>query len=139
MSKPPVASPHPEGRVFGADWSIANVATLLRSNAGRGLWREAGAAGGYTAQMNRNYLRTVSVRHLPTNVSLIFMRLQDANCWYTSLCFTGVNDEYLPWNEDIAGQWLYALFGPDRPRVVGASATVHHESENQSVHQFTLA
>jgi hypothetical protein len=78
-------------------------------------------------------------RYLPTSISLIFMRLQDANCWYASLCFAGANDEYLPWNEDIAGQWLCALFGPDRPRIVGASPPEHHESKNQNVRQGTLA
>ena len=75
MSKTPVAAPHTEGRVFGTDWSIANVAKLLRSNAARGVWRSAGTAGGYTAKINQNYVRTVSARHLPTSVTLIFMQL----------------------------------------------------------------
>src|SRR5258708_2326482 len=42
----PIAAPHTEGRIFGTDWSIANVAKLLRSNAGRGMWRQTGATGG---------------------------------------------------------------------------------------------
>jgi hypothetical protein len=139
MSNLPVAGPHPEGRVFGTDWSIGNVATLLRSNAGRGMWQGAKTAGGYAAKINQNYLRTVSVRHLPTNVSLIFMRLQGGNCWYASLCFAGANDDYLPWNEEIAEQWLCALFGQDRARAVGNPSPAGDESKYQGARQFMLA
>jgi hypothetical protein len=138
MSRTPVASPHTEGRIFGTDWSIANVATLLRSNAARGMWCSAGTAGGYQAKINQNYLRTVSARHLPTSVTLIFMQLEDENCWYASLCFAGA-DDYLPWNGDTAEQWLWELFGQGRPRVLGDSVTMCRESGNQSVRQFTLA
>ena len=138
MLKTPVAAPHTEGRIFGTDWSIANVATLLRSNAARGVWRSTGTAGGYTAKINQNYVRTVSARHLPTSVTLIFMRLEDENCWYASLCFAGAND-YLPWNGDTAEEWLWELFGEDRPRVLGDSAVMCGGSENQSVRQFSLA
>jgi hypothetical protein len=137
MSRTPIAAPQTEGRVFGADWSIANVATLLRSNAARGVWRRSDTAGGYTAKLNQNYLRTVSARHLPTGVTLIFMRLEEENCWYASLCFAGA-DDYLPWNADTAEQWLGALFGQDGPRVLGDPATVCEESGNQSVRQFRL-
>jgi len=138
MSKLPVAAPHSEGRVFGTDWSIGNIATLLRSNAGRGMWLGPGTAGGYTAKVNQNYLRTVSVRHLPTNVSLIFMRLQAGNCWYASLCFAGANDDYLPWNQDIAEQWLNALFGQDRVRTLEDPAPAGEESKDQGARQFRL-
>jgi hypothetical protein len=100
--------------------------------------RSAGTAGGYKAKINQNYVRTVSARHLPTSVTLIFMQLEDENCWYASLCFAGA-DDYLPWNEDTAEQWLWELFGQDRPRVLGDSATMCRESGNQSVRQFTLA
>ena len=138
MSKTPVATPHTEGRIFGTDWSIANVATLLRSNAARGVWRSASAAGGYTAKINQNYVRTASARHLPTSVTLIFMQLEDENCWYASLCFAGA-DDYLPWNADTAEEWLWGLFGQDRPRVLGNSATMCGEPANLSARQFTLA
>jgi hypothetical protein len=138
MSRTPVASPHTEGRIFGTDWSIANVATLLRSKAARGVWRSTGTAEGYTAKTNQNYVRTVSARHLPTSVTLIFMQLEDENCWYASLCFAGA-DDFLPWDGDIAEQWLWELFGQDRPRVLGDPATMCGESGNQSVRQFTLA
>ena len=138
MSKMPIAAPQTEGRIFGTDWSIASVATLLRSNAARGVWRHNGTTGGYTAKLNQNYIRTVSARHLPTSVTLIFMQLEDKNCWYASLCFAGA-DDYLPWNGDTAEQWLWALFGQDRPRVLGDSASVCDESGNHSVRQFTLA
>jgi hypothetical protein len=138
MSKTPIAAPHTEGRIFGTDWSIANVAKLLRSNAGRGMWRDTGTTVGSMAQVNQYYIRTVSARHLPTDVSLIFMRLEAEKCWYASLCFAGA-DGYLPWNVDAAEQWLWALFGQDRPRVREGSATVSGGTPNQSVRQFTLA
>ena len=74
MSKTPIAGPCTEGRTLGRDWSIANVAKLLRSNAGRGAWDSAGT-GGSLAEVNQYYIRKVSAKHLPTSVSLIFMRL----------------------------------------------------------------
>src|SRR5438309_2032434 len=117
MAKTPIATPHTEGRTFGTDWSIVNVATLLRANAGRGTWHRTGATGGTLAKVNQNYIRTVSARHLPTSVSLIFMRLEDGNCWYASLCFADA-DDYLAWKGHVAEQWLCALFGEDRPRVI---------------------
>lgn len=129
MRKPPIATPHTEGRTFGTDWSIANVAKLLRSNAARGIWRHTATTGGHMAKVNQNYIRTVSARHLPTNVSLIFMQLADENCWYASLCFAQA-DDYLPWDPDAAEPWLWALFGEDRPRVV--------ENAVHSARQFTL-
>src|ERR1035441_10954060 len=76
MSQTPIAAPHTVGRIFDTDWSIANVARLLRSNAGRGVWRHAVTTGGSTGSVNRYYLRTVSARHLPSGVSLIFMRVE---------------------------------------------------------------
>jgi len=138
MGKTPIAAPRTEGRIFGTDWSIGNVATLLRSNAGRGMWQGANTAGGYAAKINESYLRTVSARHLPTNVTLIFMRLQEGNCWYASLCFAGANDDYLPWNDEIAEQWLCALFGQDRARAVGNPAPGDDLSKNRSARQFIL-
>jgi hypothetical protein len=123
MSKTPIAAPHTEGRIFGVDWSIANVAKLVRSNAGRGMWRHAGTTGGSMAKVNEYYIRTVSARHVPTNVSLIFMQLEKERCWYASLCFAGA-DDYLPWNDDAAERWLWALFGQDRPQALEIPATV---------------
>jgi hypothetical protein len=131
--KPPIASLHTEGRCFDTDWSIPNVAKLLRSNASRGMWRKAGATGGSMVAINKSYLRTVSARHRPSNVSLIFMQLEEENGWYLSLCFGGEGG-YVPWNADIAEQWLWALFGEDRPRVRPDT-----ESARESVRQFTLA
>jgi hypothetical protein len=128
----PTAAPRTEGRIFGTDWSIANVARLLRANAGRGVWRQAGDAGGTTGPVNRYYLRTVSARHLPSGVSLIFMRLEAENCWYLSLCFAA-GDEAAPWDAETAELWLLALFGEDRPRVREA-ADIHPDAR-----QFTLA
>src|SRR6266851_1590759 len=115
MGKTPIAAPKTEGRTFGSDWSIANVAKLMRSNAARGMWHSAGESGSGMATINQYYLRTASARHLPTAVSLIFMRLEHET-WYASLCFAD-DDGYLPWNPDAAEQWLCALFGEDRPRV----------------------
>jgi len=131
MSPPPVAAPRTQGRIFGTDWSVANVARLLRANAGRGVWRPAATTGGSTGSVNQYYLRTVSARHLPTRVSLIFMRLERENCWYLSLCFAG-EAELEPWNPVTAELWLWALFGEDRPRVREAAA-------DPNVRQFTLA
>jgi hypothetical protein len=122
---PPIATPETEGRVFGTDWTIANIAALLRSNALRGVWREPRSSGGSLTAINRNYLRTVSARHLPTHVSLIFMRLENL-AWYASLRF----DEPTTWNPDVAERWLTTLFGPNRPRLL--------ESETGPAHQFTL-
>jgi len=131
MSRTPIAAPRTAGRVFDTDWSIANVARLLRSNAGRGVWRHAATTGGSTGSVNQYYLRTVSARHLPSGVSLIFMRVERENCWYLSLCFAGA-DAVLPWNPVTAELWLWALFGEDRPRVREAADV------NQDVRQFTL-
>jgi hypothetical protein len=132
MSRTPTAAPRTEGRIFGTDWSIANVARLLRSNAGRGVWRQTADTGGTTGPVNRYYLRTVSARHLPSGVSLIFLRLEAENCWYLSLCFAA-GDEVAPWNPETAELWLRALFGEDRPRVREA-ADIHPDAR-----QFTLA
>jgi hypothetical protein len=131
MSQAPIAAPRTEGRTLGKDWTIANVVRLLRSNAERGAWDSASAASGDAAEVNRYYLRKVSARHLPTNVSVIFMRLKQENCWYASLCFTG-GDSYFPWNERIADHWLSALFGDDRSRLRVEDAG------NPSVRQFIL-
>ena len=76
-----------EGRILGLDWSVPNVAKLLRSNAGTGAWDSSRAADGRRAAVNQYYIRKGSAQHLPTNVSLIFMRLAQQSCWYASLCF----------------------------------------------------
>ena len=131
MIKIPVAGPVTEGRCFDTDWSIANVARLLRANAGRGAWR-ATAAGGSAASVNQYYLRTASAHHLPTAATVIFMRLQEQNCWYASLCFSG-DGAYLPWKSEVAELWLWALFGEDRPQVREAPAAA------AGARQFTLA
>src|SRR4051794_6308236 len=138
MAKTPTATPHTEGRTFGTEWSIVNVATLLRANAGRGAWHHpTGETGGTLAKVNKNYIRTVSARHLPTSVSLIFMRLQAENCWYASICF-GDADDYLPWKQDVAEQWLCALFGKDRLRLSEESGAVPDKVLESSVRQFKL-
>src|SRR3954452_22311692 len=117
MNGIPIAGPHTEGRTLGTDWTVENVARLLRSNAGRGAWDSSCGGQGGTSTINRYYLRHCSAKHLPTQVALVFMRLARQNCWYASLCFASA-DGYLPWNEDAAEQWLAALFGEDRPRVM---------------------
>ena len=132
MSQPPAAAPRTQGRVFGTDWSVANVARLLRANAGRGVWRPAATTSGSTGSVNQYYLRTVSAHHLPSEASVIFMRLEQENCWYLSLCMASA-DELRPWNSETAELWLCALFGEDRPRVREAPGL------NPNVRQFTLA
>jgi hypothetical protein len=108
------------------------VAKLLRSNAGRGAWRTTASKGGSTTVVNQNYLRTVSARHRPSGVSLIFLRLESERSWYLSLCFVAAGGAFAPWNPEIAEEWLWAMFGEDRPRV-------HEEEGNSTVRQFTLA
>jgi len=125
MSPTPIAVPTTQGRIFDTDWSIANVAKLLRANAGRGVWNEESAAGS-TRTINQYYLRTCSARHQPSNLSLIFMRLQQKNCWYSSLCFDG------PWNEEVAELWLKCLFGEARHFAIEAGGSAQSR-------QFTLA
>ena len=132
MSQTPVAAPSTPGRTFDTDWSIANVARLLRSNAGRGVWRRATTTGGSTGSVNQYYLRTVSAHHLPSGLSLIFMRLEEENCWYASLCFASAG-ALLPWNAETADLWLWALFGEDRPRILEANG------DAPNVRQFTLS
>jgi hypothetical protein len=132
MSQLPTAAPRTQGRVFGTDWSLANVARLLRANAGRGVWRTSATASRGTASVNQYYLRTVSAHHLPSGVSLVFLQLQPQNCWYLSLCFAAA-DEVLPWNAEAAELWLRALFGEDRPRVRDAPGP------DPNVRQFTLS
>jgi hypothetical protein len=129
MSKTPIAGPHTEGRTLGTDWSIANVVKLLRANAERGSWHPVEPAHGSLAAVNQYYVRKVSAKHLPTSVSLIFMRLAKENCWYASLCFASA-DEYLPWDADAAEPWLRELFGEDR-----AGVRVE-DTENPSVRLF---
>jgi hypothetical protein len=131
MIRIPIAGPHTQGRTLGTDWSIANVAKLLRSNAGYGAWDDSPAGSGQSA-VNQYHVRKGSAKHLPTNVSLIFMRLAKQRCWYASLCFAGA-DGYLAWNDQAAEQWLWALFGEDRPRVTVENA------ENPNVRQFRLS
>jgi hypothetical protein len=38
---------------------------------------------------------------------------------------------YAPWNPEFAEEWLWAMFGEDRPRVV-------EEASGPNVRQFTL-
>jgi hypothetical protein len=134
MNQTPTAGPRTAGRVYGTDWSIANVATLLRSHAGRGVWHRTTPAGGYAAKSNQHYLQTVSALHLPTNVSLILMQLED--CWQASLCFC-TEGEFAPWNDEVAELWLRALFGQDRPAV--RTASDGEAPLTPSVRNFTLA
>src|ERR1017187_2576691 len=131
MSKPPIAGPHTEGRTLGADWSITNVVKLLRANAERGAWHSTDASRGGMAAVNQYYVRKASAKHLPTRVSLIFMRLAEEGWWYASVCFAGA-DGCLPWDAEVAEQWLGELFGEDRARV-----RVEH-AENLSVRRFIL-
>jgi hypothetical protein len=132
MTGIPIAGPRTEGRILGLDWSVANVAKLLRANSELGAWQSSRGSGRNLSAVNQHYIRKASAKHLPTGVSLIFMRLAEHNDWYASLCFAG-DDHYLPWNEETAEQWLRALFGDDRLRVRTEDAG------NPSVRQFILS
>ncbi|MGA2577195.1 MAG: hypothetical protein ABSH24_14345 [Bryobacteraceae bacterium] len=102
------------GRIFGSDWTIANVAKLLRFNAGQDYLRTGPLLGGLR-EISENYLRRTSARHLPSGVTVTFRRDSGGN-WHAELCFAGL-DHYLPWNDALAEEWLAALFLQDRPRV----------------------
>jgi hypothetical protein len=102
------------GRIFGNDWTIANVAKLLRFNAGQDFVRAGPLIGGLR-EISENYLRRTSARHLPSGVTVTFRRDLTGN-WHAEICFAEV-DHYLPWNDALAEEWLAALFLHDRPRV----------------------
>jgi hypothetical protein len=125
----PLEPQHTLGRIFGSDWTIANVAKLLRFNAGHGILR-AGPLTGGMREINQDYLRRTSARHLPSGVAVTFRR--DERAWHLELCFAGL-EHYLSWNEAVAEEWLNALFLQDRPRVRESAAG----SEN--VRRFQLA
>lgn len=122
-----LAAQHQVGRIFDTDWTIANVAKLLKFNAARGMVRRGVATGG-TLAIQLNYLRTVSARHMPTSVVVTFTREEEPNCWHAAICFADRN-QYLPWNDVVAEEWLTALFGEDRARLVesaDAGGVVRH-------------
>ncbi len=133
----PNAVPPALGRIYGDDWSIANVARLLRFNAARGVLRDGAALTGSLLAVNRDYVRTVSARHLPTHVSVTFTRDQSGNCWHAALCFASA-DAFLPWDNAIAERWLAALFGEDRPRVREEPQSISGEEARPGVRHFKL-
>ena len=117
-------SPQPTpGRIFGSDWTIANIAKLLRFNAGQDFAR-AGPLTGGQQEINENYLRKTSARHLTSGVTVTFRRDITGN-WHAGLCFAGL-DRDLPWNDAVAEEWLAALFLQDRPRVRDVTAGAPH-------------
>ena len=94
--------------------AIANVAKLLRFNAGQDFVRAGPLLGGLR-EISENYLRRTSAQHLPSGVTVTFRRDITGN-WHAEICFAGL-DHYLPWNDALAEEWLAALFLQDRPRV----------------------
>uniref|UniRef100_Q01NY4 Uncharacterized protein n=1 Tax=Solibacter usitatus (strain Ellin6076) TaxID=234267 RepID=Q01NY4_SOLUE len=123
----PLEPRHLVGRIFGTDWTVANVAKLLKFNAARGMVRSGPATGGRLV-IQANYLRTVSARHLPSGAVVTFTCEEEGNFWHAAICFADLN-QYLPWNAAAAEEWLAALFGADRPRLqesVEAGGVVHH-------------
>jgi hypothetical protein len=118
------------GRIYGPEWSIENVARRLRFEAERGSLR------GVDLKEDASYRRKCSARHVPSGCSIIFTRddvPMNPRGWHASLCFIG-EDDYRPWNEEIAERWLAALYGEFRPRVtpygarteIGAAKGVRH-------------
>lgn len=110
----PLGSPPTLGRIFGSDWTIANVAKLLRFNASQDFVRVGPLTGGLR-EINENYLRKTWARHLPSGAT-VTLRRGITGDWHAELCFEGV-DRYLPWNDTLAEEWLRALFLESRPRV----------------------
>jgi hypothetical protein len=115
----------PLGRIFGSDWTIANVAKLLRFNAAQDFVR-AGPLTGGLREIGENYLRRTSAQHLPSGVTVTFRRDITRN-WHAELCFAG-SGHYLPWNDALAEEWLTALFLQDRPRVRDVTEGTAHPS-----------
>ena len=122
----PLAPRHTRGRIFATDWTIANVAKLLRFNAGQGILRAGPVTGGLRA-LNQEYLRKASARHLPSGVTVTFTREEAGNCWHAELCFADLY-RYLPWNQHVAEEWLEALFPEDRASLIETieAAAIHH-------------
>src|SRR5580698_6728524 len=102
------------GRTFGNDWTIANVAKLLRFNAGQDFVRPGPFTGG-VREIGESYLTRTSARHLPSNATVAFRR-DSTVPRHAALCFAAVY-HYRPWIEALAEEWLTALFLQDRPRV----------------------
>lgn len=121
------------GRTFGSDWTIENVAKLLRFHAGQDFVRAGPLAGGLR-EIGENYLRRTSARHLPSAVTVTFRRDMDRN-WHAEIFFAGA-DHYHPWNEALGEQWLAALFLQDRPRVRDVT---EGDCQPNTVRHFKLA
>jgi len=121
------------GRIFGSDWKIANVAKLLRFNAGQDFVRTGPLIGGLR-EISENYLRRTSARHLPSGVT-VTLRRDIAGDWHAELCFAGL-DHYLPWNDALAEEWLAALFLQDRARVLDVTECA---PQPNTVRHFKLA
>ncbi|MGA2136546.1 MAG: hypothetical protein ABSH50_30010 [Bryobacteraceae bacterium] len=100
------------GRTFGSDWTIANIAKLLRFHAGQDFLRAGPHIGGLR-EISENYLRRTTARHLPTGVTVTFRR-DRAGDWHAGILFAAVDHS---WNDALAEEWLAALFMQDRPRV----------------------
>jgi hypothetical protein len=101
------------GRIYGPEWTIENVAKLLRFHANRGMFR------GLDMRADARYRRDCSARHRPSGCSVIFTRDDvpgNPRGYHASICFVGETD-YEPWNAEVAERWLQALFGDDRPHV----------------------
>ncbi len=137
MESPRVV-PETQGRVYGDDWSIANVAKLLRFNAARGVLRDRGQVTGGLQAINRDYIRTVSAHHLPSGMVVTFTHEEAGDCWHAALCFAS-RGMYLPWNDAVAEEWLAALFGEDRPRVREDAQVTPGGANPQGVRHFRLA
>ena len=123
---------HTVGRIYGTDWTIANVAKLLRFNAAQGSLR-AGTLTGGAREVNQHYQRTTSARHLPSGVAVSLQR-DIAGNFHAEICFAGL-DHYLAWSDEIAEQWLAALFLEHRPRVTEDPAAA---SQAGACRHFTL-
>ena len=107
----PLDLQHIAGRIIGNDWTIANVATLLRFNASQSTLR-SGPLTSSQRQINQDYLRKTSAHHLSSGVTVAFRR-DETSVWYAELSFVGPQ----AWNEAVAEEWLAALFLQQRPNV----------------------
>jgi len=102
---------------------------LLRFNADQDFVRAGPHIGGLR-EINENYLRRTSARHLASGVTVTFRRDLTGN-WHAEIFFAEA-DQYRPWNPALAEEWLAALFlheSPARMRSHGMPAqpnTVRH-------------
>lgn len=111
------------GRVYDRGWGSAPLRTMREpiENVARQIRREAecGMLRGVDLKGRAEYRRKCSARHIPSGCSVILTRdnvPMNPKDYHVSMCFVNKTG-YEHWNDEIAEQWLVALFGEDRARL----------------------